>query len=147
MKLNDNRVPVRPDHDGWIEMYSNDDSIVIQRDPNEKRNVINLEAAGGSGCEASITDVTDMVATQQVADECAATVQFVDGNGYICVKHGGTKNAQKWKFYWCAPEGDAWLEPDVPTMIGNPVRWAVLTVGDECVGCDEYVVPLWQKMP
>lgn len=153
-RIEDAGIEAVPGADGWLAIYS-DEYGEFSRTPNKLPHVIKYEVdvdaicdECGSGCTASITGITDHSSTSQTADACDATVQFTDGNGYICVLHEGAKNAQQWKFYWCAPEGE---EPDrspADWSYGDPVTWAVITVGDECSGeCQSYVCPLWDYGP
>lgn len=48
--VGDSRIPVRPDIDGWLRVYSSDDSIGIERNPNKLTSVLDLTAPGECSC-------------------------------------------------------------------------------------------------
>lgn len=72
VELGDYRTPVVPDGAGWIQMYSPDDTVTIQRDPNKKPNVIALKAVlpAGTGCTKAWATIRPNVGTQIAADNC-----------------------------------------------------------------------------
>lgn len=48
--VGDSRIPVRPDIDGWLRIYSDDDSIRIERNPNKLTSVLDLTAPAECEC-------------------------------------------------------------------------------------------------
>lgn len=148
VRIEQQQVQIVPSSDGWL-MFSTDDSLTIDRDPNQNPHHAKWkldEGAGGGGCEASITTIEDHQGTSQTADACDASLAFTDGNGYLCFKHVGSKNAQILETHWCAPQGVGPPPAGATTWrYGDPVIWIEIAVGDECGGaCTTYCVPAWE---
>ena len=144
VQLADSRTPAVPDANGWLQMYSPDDSVVVQRDPNTKPNVIALSVAeGAAGCAAAITKNIDCDSNELAATACGASVKHASGNQYIDVHVTGAANAQQLEYYWCAPVGVAPLfYLDGVNLPRTPDTYVRLTVGDPCAGgCVDVDVP------
>lgn len=141
------RVPISFDQRGWILIHSSDSSITLQRSPHGRLHVLDITSAIGQGCTEAIKTTIDHAATEKDATECEAVIQFVDGNGYICILHAGdsTGQLQKLETHWCAPTGDPPTSPDEPQWSwDDPDGWWEVALGDECGGqCATKLVPYW----
>ena len=140
---------IQPDAQGLLS-FSGDGTLTVKRDPNLRGEHAKwaVDLPADVGCGAAITTNADCDGTELHATACDAKVTHTSGNGYVAVQVTGTANKQTLNYHWCAPPAVGPPPGATPTLIGDPVTWAKLVLGDACLGgCAEYIVPLWAVTP
>ena len=147
-RLADSRTPVVPDANGWIQLYSDDDTVTVQRDPNKHPNVIDLTVDEENldieaGCPAAIVTIIDCDDTSLTATECGATLDFAPGT-YVSLQLSGSANAMVLTPSFCVPTADAPAPGETDMPYGPPAGFVRIPVGEPCAGgCASKLVPYW----
>lgn len=90
--VGDNRIRVVPDLDGWLRVYSNDDSVLIDRNPNKLTSVLDLTVpAACACCPEDTTYVVSILGTTCIegamgynAETCTLTLTLNVDEACLC---------------------------------------------------------------